>query len=91
MQHCDEKTLHLTKELGTFLSGLREQKTGLSLTKFAYSYDINSGNLSKIENGLINCKFITLWRISEALGMKPSDLIRAFEEHLGEDFKLIDE
>ncbi len=91
MQGKDGKTLHLTQQLGVVVKHLRQERTGLSLTQLAYSYEIEHSNLSRIENGKINCKFITLWKISEALGMKVSDLVKHLEEHLGEDFKLIDE
>lgn len=91
MQRKDEKTLHLTTTLGKVVTRLRKEKTGLSINKLAYSYDIDRGNLNKIENAVINCKVITLWKIAEALGMKPSELIKILENELGEDFHLIDE
>lgn len=91
MQHRDEKTSYLTKQLGILLRRLRDEKTGMSINELGNSYDLTHGNLSKIENGLIHCKVITLWKIAEALGMKPSELIKILENELGEDFHLIDE
>ena len=47
--------------------------------------------MSRIENAKVDCKFITLWKIAEALGMKPSEFVKQLEDKLGKDFKLIDE
>ena len=90
MQHIDEKTLLLRNILGCIIKQLR-LKTGQSGNKFAAEYDIGNGNLSRIENANVDCKFITLWRIAEALNMKPSELVKLLEEKLGDSFKLIDE
>lgn len=32
--------------------------------------------MSRIENAKVDCKFITLWKIAEALGMKPSEFVK---------------
>lgn len=90
MQRNNEKTLQLTKKLGELLKHLRTSKS-LSCTKLAYQFDIDKGNLSRIENGLIDCKFTTLWKISEALEIKLSDLIKILEKDLGKDFKIEEE
>jgi len=47
--------------------------------------------LSKIENALIDCKFITVWRIAEALGIKLSDLVIEIENKTGSSFSLSEE
>ena len=91
MQYKDAKTLHLRKTLGNVIKALREKRTGLSCTKLGNEYGINSKNLNKIENSLIDCKFVTFWKIAEALGLKPSEFVKLLEEELGDDFKLIDE
>ena len=90
MQRHSEKTLHLTKKLGELIRNERMRKN-LSCTKFAYQFDIDKGNLNRIENGLIDCKFTTLWKISEAIGLKLSELIKILENNLGDDFKLDDD
>ena len=81
----------MVKSLGNVIKVLREKRTGLSCTKLGNEYGINSKNLNKIENSLIDCKLITAWKISEALGLKFSDFSKILEEELGDDFKLIDE
>ena len=90
MQRIDEKTLLLRNILGNIIKQYRT-KTGLSGNKFAAEYDIGNGNLSRIENANVDCKFITLWRIAEALDMKPSELVKLIEDKVGTKFKLIDE
>lgn len=90
MQDKDEKSLHLIKILGEIITEVREKK-GISVNKLANEYGLNDSNLGKIEKALIECKFVTLWRIAEALNLKLSELIKMIEDKLGEDFKLIDE
>ena len=90
MQRKSYKTLQIIKKLGKIIKEKRQGKN-ISCTELAYGFDIDKGNLSRIENGLIDCKITTLWRISEALGLKPSKLINILEKSLGKDFKLSDE
>lgn len=91
MQRYSNKTLHFNKILGKIVRNLRTDKTNISLNQFAREYDIDRGNLSKFENGVMSCRVVTLWKISEALGIKLSDLIKNLENELGENFSLIDE
>ena len=91
MQHKTNKTLHFRKILGAQIKELREELTGLSGNKLANAYDLGNSNISRIENGVVDCKFITVWKISEALGIKFSEFATLLENELGEDFKLMDE
>lgn len=91
MQHYSEQYLLLNKKLGEILKKLREEKTGLSATKFAYSYDMEKSNVIKIEGAKVFCKLITIWKIANALGIKCSELIALVEKELGDNFTLIDE
>ncbi len=90
MQYKDDKTLQLSKMLGIVVAKKRSEK-GFSAHKFANEYDLDSGNLSRIEHGVTNCKFVTFWKIAEALGIKPSEFVKILEEELGDNFTLIDE
>ncbi len=87
MQKKDNKTIHLRIVLGKTISELRI-KRNISGNKLTGSYDLENSNLSRIENAVIDCKIITLWKISEALGIKLSDLIINIENKVGDDFKL---
>ena len=91
MQRISKKTIKLRKTLGKILNKLRIEKTGLSANRFANEYDLGNGNISRVENGVVDCKYITLWKISEALGMKVSELSKLIEDELGDDFVLMDE
>ena len=90
MQRHSKNSKKLTKSLGDLIRKTRKNK-GISCTKFAYQYDIDKGNLNRIENGLIDCKFTSLWKISEALEIKLSDLISSLEKDLENDFKIIED
>lgn len=90
MQYKNEKMLHLIKIFGECVRKKRIETTNKSLTLFSYEYDLDSGNMSRIENGHIEPKLTMLWRIAEALDMKLSDLCKMLENSLGDDFFLID-
>ena len=91
MQRKSDKTLQFRKTLGKVIKQLRVENTGLSGNKLANEYDIGNGNISRIQNGEVDCKFITIWKIAESLNIKFSDLSKILEKELGENFKLIDE
>ena len=76
--------------VGELIRELRTKKD-VSLTRLAYEYDFDKGNLSKTERGIYSIHLITAWRLAEALGMKFSDFAKCLEEKLGDDFVLMDE
>lgn len=90
MQQKDEKTLYLAKVIGEIVNELRVKKQKGSINKFAHEYDLDVGNTSRIENGLIDSKVVTLWKIAEALEMSLSELIKIVEEKVGKDFHFFD-
>ena len=91
MQYHNEKISFISLELGRIIKKLRKNKSALTLERLAYEYDIPKGTLSKIERGVRNCQFVNLWKISEALGIKCSEIVKMLEDELGEDFTLVDE
>ena len=91
MQEFENKNLQILQKLGMIIKNVRKNKHNYSLNNLANEYDIPKGTLSRIENGKENSSIIILWKISNALGMKCSDLIKLAENELGEDFTLIDE
>ena len=91
MQRKTEKTLQFRKILGELVTKLRLTTTGLSGNKLANEYEIGNANISRIQNGEVDCKFITIWKIAESFDIKFSVFAKLLEEELGEDFKLIDE
>ncbi|MCQ2743297.1 MAG: helix-turn-helix domain-containing protein [bacterium] len=91
MQNKNEKSLYFREVLGKVIRQQREEKTKLSGNKLANEYDIGNGNLSRIENGVVDCKFITIWKIVEALGVDFAEFSTILKSELGNNFKLTDE
>lgn len=91
MQNKTKNSLFFRKILGEVIKEIRQERIGLSGNKFANEYDIGNGNLSRIENGVVDCKFVTLWKISEALGIDFAEFANILKSKLGEKFTLIDE
>ena len=60
--------------------------TKCSLNQFAHEYDLDVGNTSRVETGIVDVKAVTLWKIAEALNIKPSKLFKIIENKLGNDF-----
>ena len=89
MQRKNKKTLHLVEKFGDIVKKNRE-KFYKSRRLFAYEYDLDSGNLTRIENGKIDPKLTMLWRIAEALNIPLSQLFKELEKELGENFHIID-
>lgn len=91
MQYKSHKTLQINKGFGEIIKLLRIRKNvEKSRLQFCYEYDLDAGNLSRIENGLIDPKLSMLWRLSEALDMPLSEIFKLLEEKMGKDFNLID-
>jgi len=88
MQYKDEKTLQLIQVFAKVLKNKRVSLTQKSQTMLAYEYGLDSGNLSRIENGKIDPKLTMLWRISEALHMPLSKLFEHVEHESGNDFRI---
>ncbi len=91
MQRDNNKYLQFNKEVGRTIQDLRISEKDLSINKLALEYGLDRGNLSRIENGKTDPQFSTVWRISEALGLKFSEFAKKIEENLGENFTFIDE
>ena len=64
---------------GRIIRELREQR-GLTKEVLSGLAAVSRSHLAEIETGHTNANVETLWRISEALDMKMSDLIRMVEQ-----------
>ena len=91
MQDNKKKVLYFREKLGETLQTTRLDNGNVSRNKFANEYGLNESNLGKIENGLIDCKFITLYKTIEASGVDFVEFAQQFKNKLGDDFTLIDE
>lgn len=90
MQYKNQLTLHLIKEFGKQVK-IKRESLNKSQRLLAFEYDLDSGNLSRIETGQIDPKLTMLWRISEALGIPLSELIKSLEEELGSHFHITEQ
>ena len=91
MQHKDENTLKLRDILGDVFKTLRKQKEKeITRNKLEDEYGLGKNTVQRVEDALYDCKIITAWKISEALGVKLSDVIKKAEDKLGKDFSLIE-
>lgn len=60
--------------IGARIKALRQSK-GMTQQTLADECDIETPNLSRIENGNTNPTIKSLWKISNALGVKLKDLV----------------
>lgn len=67
--------------VGNTIKRIRIEK-GLSQEVLSGLADIGRSHLAMIETGRKNANLETIWKISEALEMKPSDFIRQVEEYI---------
>jgi DNA-binding XRE family transcriptional regulator len=61
-------------KLGKHIKKIRKIK-GITLEKLAYENDLSKGNLSKIEKGLVDPQFLTLFKIANGLGLSLKELL----------------
>lgn len=66
------------KAFGIVVSTLRVQK-GLTQESLSGLAGIARSHLAALENGEKTAKMDTVWRIAEALGIRPSELVRKIE------------
>ena len=64
---------------GKVIKTLRQEK-GLSQEVVSGLADIPRSHLAMIEGGLVSPKVTTLWQISDALGLRLSELIQMVED-----------
>lgn len=64
---------------GRIIRELREQR-GVTQEVLSGLAAVSRSHLAEIETGHTNANVETLWKISEALGMKMSDLIQMVEQ-----------
>ena len=91
MQRKNKNSLILRENLGLTYKELRLKATNKTRSKIEDKFDIAKTTIARVENAQFDCKLITLWKTAEAINVKPSKIISALEEKLGDNFKLIDE
>lgn len=90
MQHENtKKSAVILKLLSEELKKEREHQNK-SIRLLAYEFDLQMSLLSRLENGVNEPKLISIWSVCEALGIKPSELLKRIENRLPKEFSLID-
>ena len=90
MQHENtKKSAVILKLLSEELKKERERQNK-SIRLLAYEFDLQMSLLSRLENGVNEPKLISIWSVCEALGIKPSELLKRIENRLPNGFSLID-
>lgn len=90
MQHNYSKNSELILEAVGQVIKEERIKQNKSQRLIADEYDIQRSLFSRIESGKNEPMLVSLWAISEALGMKISDLLKRVEDKLPQEFSLID-
>ena len=90
MQHVNSKKSELIfKALSEVLKEERiKQKKSIRI--LADEFDLQKSLISRLENCVNEPKLISLWSVCEALGLKPSELMKRIEEYLPKNFSLIE-
>ena len=90
MQHVNSKKSELIfKALSEVLKEKRI-KQNKSIRILADEFDLQKSLISRLENCVNEPKLISLWSVCEALGLKPSELMKRIEEYLPKNFSLIE-
>ncbi len=90
MQHLNSKKSELIfKALSEVLKEERI-KQNKSIRILADEFDLQKSLISRLENCVNEPKLISLWSVCEALGLKPSELMKRIEKYLPKDFSLIE-
>lgn len=90
MQHANTKKSAIIFQILAEELKKERKSQNKSLRLLAYEYEIQMSLLSRLENGVNEPKLISIWTVCEALGIKPSELLKRIEDNLPADFSLID-
>ena len=83
----EEKKKLICKVAGQALKMIRGKK---SLYMLSAEYEISTSLLSSLERGLKDPQLTTVFKLSEALGIKASDFVKIIEQELPNGFSLIE-
>lgn len=86
-QECKNKKL-IAVACGKVLRHFRKNKSNYLL---GMEYGISTSILNLIERGIKDPQLTTIFKLSEALGIKPSRFVKEVEKNLPKDFSLTDD
>ena len=90
MQHLNTRKSGIIFDLLAQELKQEREKQGKSIRLLADEFDIQKSLICRLENGVNEPKLISIWTVCEALGIRPSSLLKRIEENLPENFSLID-
>lgn len=90
MQHVNSKDAQKIFEVLAKVLKREREKQGKSQRLLADEFELQHSLICRLEKGANEPKFISLWSVAEALGMKLSDLIKLVEDELPSGFSLLD-
>ena len=90
MQHVNFENSGLIFEALAKVIRTKRESLGKSQRVLADEFAFQRSLLSRLENGVNEPKLVSIWTISEALGLKPHELIKLVEDELPDTFSLID-
>ncbi len=82
-----ENKRKLLKITGNIIKKYRGNK---SISLLSNEIELSKSIWSEVEKGNKDIQLTTLWRISEGLNIKPSELIKEIENMLGKDFSFLE-
>ena len=83
----NENKKSITKAAGKVLKELKGCKSNYLL---GAEYDISTSLLNHIERGIKDPQLTTVFKLAEALGVRPWEFVKKVEENLPENFTLIE-
>ena len=86
MQQSENKQI-ISQAAGKALKELRGAKSNYLL---GAEYDISTSLLNHIERGIKDPQLTTVFKLSEALGVRPWEFVKKIEDNLPEGFSLIE-
>lgn len=85
MQEIKRKLLKITGNIIKKYRGIK------SISLLSNEIELSKSIWSEVEKGNKDIQLTTLWRISEGLNIKPSELIKDIENMLGKDFSFLED
>ena len=84
MQETKRELLKITGNIIKKYRGIK------SISLLSNEIELSKSIWSEVEKGNKDIQLTTLWRISEGLNIKPSELIKEIENMLGKDFSFLE-
>ena len=84
-----EKEKLIVNTISIVLKELR-MESSKSQRMLAFEFGLHKSLISRLESASNSPFLLSVWKVAESIGMKPSEFIALVENKLPNDFKLID-